>query len=438
VELRSSRLVLVAEIGSTTTSINAFIDLDGDHPALAGQSQVLGTVQKGDVRKGLAKARARLEKEIGSTRGAELLAVSSAGGGLTVTVHGLVFEMTARAAREAALGAGAVVRMVTAGMLNRDDIKRVETIRPKLIFLAGGFDYGEERTVLENACQLAGLNCRAPVVYAGNVALQKRVAAVFARANRDVYLLPNVYPGIDQLVVEPARSVLHRIFEERITEAPGMDRVREMVDGRIVPTPGALIMAAEALREEIGDLLVVDVGGATTDVYSVTEGSACLRDYSVDPEPLTKRTVEGDLGIHYNTDWFTARAMDNPPPALPATGEERRVASLYAGAAAEEAVRRHAGSLKQFSTPTGNVEVIVGRDLTAVKCVVGTGGALTRLDHGMEILGEIRHRSEDDPLLLPESPRLALDRHHVMASCGALMDRWPRAAMILLRRSLGI
>ena len=176
----STGMVVVAEIGSTTTLVNAFAGLDGDCPELVGQGHALTTVEQGDVRLGLAEARAALEGQIGSTKGLGMLATSSAAGGLSVTVHGLAYEMTARAAREAALGAGAVVRLVTAGLLEDEDLEQVETIGPRLIFLAGGVDYGEERTVLENARRLARLKCRAPVIYAGNVAVQHRIEAIFS------------------------------------------------------------------------------------------------------------------------------------------------------------------------------------------------------------------------------------------------------------------
>ncbi len=430
--------VLVAEIGSTTTLVNALAGLDGDDPRLVGQAQALTTVEQGDVLLGLRKALSELESQIGPTPGLEILATSSAAGGLSVTVHGLVYEMTVRAAREAALGAGAVVRLVTAGMLSQEDLDRVDAIDPRLIFLAGGVDYGEERTVLENARRLAGGRCRAPVVYAGNVALQSRIAAIFGKAGRDVHLLPNVYPGIDQLVVEPARTVLHRVFEEQITQAPGMDRVRSMVTGRIIPTPGAVMLAAAALREEIGDLLVVDVGGATTDVHSVTDGSPSLRDRLLDPEPLAKRTVEGDLGVFRNAPQIAALlGTEILPPAMPANKKERRLVLDYTRAAVKEAVRRHVGRLKQLFTPAGRIEVIDGRDLTAVTWVIGTGGALARLEGSKDVLAEVRRRSGES-LLLPERFKVALDHDYLMAACGVLLERWPRAAMILLRKSLGI
>lgn len=434
----SPRLVLVAEIGSTTTLINAFTGLDGDEPVLAGQGQALTTVEQGDVRLGLEEARAILEKKIGPTGDAEMLATSSAAGGLSVTVHGLVYEMTVRAAREAALGAGAVVRLVTAGLLEEEDLGQIELAAPRVIFLAGGIDYGEERTVLENARRLARLRCPAPVVYAGNVALQRRVTAIFAAAGREVHLLPNVYPSIDQLVVDPARALLHRLFEEQITGAPGMDQVRALVKGRIIPTPGAVMMAAKALYEEIGDLVVVDVGGATTDVHSVTDGAAGLRDRSVDPEPLAKRTVEGDLGVYRNAPQIAAMLdLETLPPAMPMPGKETKLVVKFTEKAVKEAVSRHTGKIKQLFTPTGRVEVIVGRDLTAVRWIIGTGGALTRLPESAKILAGIGRR-RGEPYLLPERPKVLLDRDYVMAACGLLLDRWPRAAMALLKRSLGV
>lgn len=434
----AGRPVLVAEIGSTTTLISAFTGLEDGRPALAGQGQALTTVDQGDVLIGLTRALAELEKQIGPCGGLEILATSSAAGGLTVTVHGLVYEMTVRAAREAALGAGALVRMITAGMLAPEDLQRIEEIDPRLIFLAGGVDYGEERTVLENARRLAALSCRAPVVYAGNIALQSRILAIFAETGRQVHLLPNVYPGVDQLVVEPARAVMHRIFEEQITQAPGMDRVRQMVSGRIIPTPGAVMLAAAALQEEIGDLMVIDVGGATTDVHSVTDGSPALRDRLIDPEPLAKRTVEGDLGVYRNAPQIAELlGTDRLPVSIPMSGEEKRLAAEFTRIAVREAVRRHAGRIKQVFTPIGRIEVIAGRDLIAVNWVIGTGGALTRLGEGASILAAVR-RGPGEDLLLPEHPKVLLDRDYVMAACGVLTERWPAAALALLRKSIGV
>lgn len=445
--------VLVAEIGSTTTLINAFAGLAGEEPRLIGQGQALTTVDEGDVRIGLAAARRALEEQIGPTDGAEMFATSSAAGGLSMTVHGLVYEMTVRAAREAALGAGAIVRLVTAGLLEDEDLEQVEKIAPRLILLAGGIDYGEERTVLENARRLSRLACRAPVVYAGNVALQRRIEAIFVNAGRQVHLLPNVYPSIDQLVVEPARAVLHRLFEQEIVQAPGMDGVRAAVTGRIIPTPGAVMLAAEALYGEIGDLLVVDVGGATTDVHSVTEGSEEVAKILTSPEPIAKRTVEGDLGVFVNAgnivdlvgpDKLTQDLGFDPVEALrelepvPSTEKGLRLVCALAMEAARIAVRRHAGEVRYLYGPLGRVMVAEGKDLTKVKWIIGTGGAAARLPGGGLILESAKGRRGDTRLLPPPDAKCAIDRDYVMASCGALARFHPDAAVAIMLRSLGL
>ena len=132
--------VLVAEIGSTTTVVNAFNDIDTDNPVFWGQGQAPTSVLEGDVRIGLQGAIDDLcrGKGIDSLEYDEMLATSSAAGGLKMTVHGLVYDMTARAAKEAALGAGGIIHFVTAGKLRRTDLKRIQEIKPNLILIAGG------------------------------------------------------------------------------------------------------------------------------------------------------------------------------------------------------------------------------------------------------------------------------------------------------------
>ena len=105
-----------------------------------------------------------------------------------------------------------------------------------------------------------------------------------------------MYPAVDELDIVPARAVIHDAFEEHITHAPGMERIGEVVNGSILPTPGAVLIAAELLAEDLGDLVVVDVGGATTDVHSITDGSPEIAALTIEPQPHSKRTVEGDLG----------------------------------------------------------------------------------------------------------------------------------------------
>lgn len=267
--------VLVAEIGSTTTLVNAFHNINSGSPVFWGQGQAPTSVLDGDVRIGLKGAIDDLCKNKGadSVEYGEMLATSSAAGGLKMTVHGLVYDMTAKAAKEAALGAGAIIHSVTAGRLRRTDLQKIKEIQPNLIMIAGGVDYGERDTAVYNAEMIRSLELSIPVIYAGNVENQDEMRLIFEDAKAPLYIVENVYPKIDELNVEPARRVIQDAFEDHIIQAPGMEHIRDLITGPIIPTPGAVMESAKLLYEHLGDLVVLDVGGATTDLHSVTEGS---------------------------------------------------------------------------------------------------------------------------------------------------------------------
>jgi len=439
---------LVAEIGSTTTVVSAFAGLR-DHPAttprVVGQGVAATSVAAGDVTLGVSAARAELEAALGRPVVPEVtLATSSAAGGLRMTVHGLTRRMTARAAREAALGAGAVVKYQTAGRLRAHDLREIDAVRPNLILLAGGVEGGDCDTVLFNAAQLARLEVRPTVVYAGNSVVCSDAQDLLERAGFGVRLTNNVYPAVDELDIVPARHVIHDAFEEHITHAPGMERIGEVVTGGILPTPGAVLIAAERLAEEVGDLVVVDVGGATTDVHSVTDGSPEIAALMTEPQPHSKRTVEGDLGTYVSAPHVVEMlaAQERPvrlPPALPQSPDEVAAALTLTHFAAVTAVQRHAGELAHLYTPTGRQTVARGRDLTACRLVVGTGGALTRLPGAEAALADARARGGGERLLPPPDARVVLDRDYVFACCGALLQRFaPPAVTALLRASIRV
>lgn len=439
---------LVAEIGSTTTVVSAFDGLSGwpgTEPRLLGQGVAVTSVGEGDVRLGLDRARERLEAVTGPLEPAVTLATSSAAGGLRMTVHGLTHKMTAMAAREAALGAGGVVEFQTSGMLREADLARIEQARPGLVLLAGGVEGGDTETVLRNAERLGALKGRPIIVYAGNSAVAAEAREVLSRAGFRVRVTANVYPDVDELDIVPARHVIHDAFEEHITHAPGMEGVAGFVSGRVLPTPGAVLLAAEALAEAVGDLVVVDVGGATTDVHSVTGGSPDISAIATDSQPQSKRTVEGDLGTFVSAPHVAAllEAEDAPerlPGAVPEHDEDVAAARTLARMAAVTAVRRHAGRLVHHYTPTGRQTVARGRDLTACRVIVGTGGALTRLPGGVESLEATRASVEGGDRLLPPADALCvLDREYTLACCGALLAHFPAAAVVaLMRRSTGL
>lgn len=437
---------LIAEIGSTTTSMTAFDGLAGwpkTEPVLVGQGYAPTSVGEGDVGIGLAAAREALEAKTGPLDTAVTLATSSAAGGLRMTVHGLTAKMTAMAAREAALGAGAVVKYQTAGVLRDHDLVEIEAVRPNLVLLAGGVEGGDTETVLVNARRLTEISARPIVVYGGNSAVAGEARAVLEDAGFRVHVTPNVYPSVDELDIVPARHAIHDAFEEHIIHAPGMERVGEFVIGRILPTPGAVLMAAEALAAEVGDLVVVDVGGATTDVHSVTDGSPEIAAISTEPQPRAKRTVEGDLGTFVSAEHTAALIgeAERPsllPPAIPFTPAEFQAAALLARAATVTAVTRHAGRLTHLYTPKGRQTVARGRDLTACRLVIGTGGALVRLPGGEAAL-RATLGGPGDYLLPPADALVALDRDYVFACCGTLLARFEAGAIVaLMRASVGV
>ena len=452
--------VLVAEIGSTTTVVNAFKDLDTPDPVFLGQGQAPTSVLEGDVNIGLNGAIESLKKNLGygSLEYKELMATSSAAGGLKMTVHGLVYDMTAKAAREAALGAGANIHLVTAGRMRRSDIRKVMEIKPNIILIAGGVDYGESDTALSNAEVVAKLDLDVPVIYAGNIVNHDDVREIFEENGKShlLYIVENVYPKIDILNVEPTRKVIQDVFEEHIVHAPGMARVREMVKGHIIPTPGAVMEASKVLKEEIGDLVTLDVGGATTDIHSVTDGSDEVNKILLSPEPSAKRTVEGDLGVYVNmtnvvdmigieklakdlemTEEQVQFLIENHLP-IPVTDDQKRFVERLAQEAVIVSAHRHAGGFRDLYGSSGKKTMAEGKDLTGIKYIIGTGGALTRLPSRHRLLAAIAMSNRGDKLLPNAECAILIDNHYIMASLGVLSKEYPEAALKLMKKSLEI
>lgn len=448
--------LVVAEIGSTTTVVNAFGKKHGDIEFL-GQGQFRTTVTEGDVNLGLKGAIKDLEKNTGSTVEWEhFLASSSAAGGLKMTVHGLVHEMTVKAAKEAALGAGANIRMVTSGKLRRSDLNKIKEIGPNIILIAGGVDYGERDTAIYNAELIKDLNLNVPIIYAGNIENQEEIRLIFKDSNNEIHIVDNVYPAIDELNIEPTRKVIQEVFEKHIIHAKGMERIREIVDGNIIPTPGAVMEASILLKEVIGDLITADIGGATTDIHSVCEPSDEYSQMLMDPEPTAKRTVEGDLGMYVSRESVLSlffeeecikefgktkeeieKSVLNLNP-IPITEEEKTIIEKLAVKALHVAIKRHGGEVKQYFTPNGRKFMVKGKDLTGVKNFIGTGGALTRLPQGRQIIKNALLRRKEGELTPDDDIRILIDEDYIMASVGVIAISFPETATRLLLKSLGI
>lgn len=451
--------VLVAEIGSTTTVVNAFDHLESDSPVFLGQGQAPTSVKEGDVNIGLQAAIEDMKKNLHieneKLEYTNMLATSSAAGGLRMTVHGLVYDMTVKAAKEAALGAGANIHLITAGKLSKVDMIKLDRIKPNIILIAGGVDYGERETALYNSELIAASDLNIPVIYAGNIAVADDVKLIFEAYSKEknLHIVPNVYPKIDILNIEPTREVIQDIFEKHITEAKGMEKIREMVNGPIIPTPGAVMKASKILKDEIGDLVTIDVGGATTDIHSVTEGTEKVNKILVEPEPVAKRTVEGDLGVFINkkniVDIIKIEKLEkelnmssediekftDSDIAIPQTEEHKRFIERLTKEAVIVSINRHAGGYRTYFGGKSDT-LAFGKDLTAVKWIVGTGGALTRLTAREEILNSISQFNRADKLLPTAEAKILIDNDYIMASLGVLSSLNKEAAIKLLLKSL--
>jgi hypothetical protein len=435
--------ILVADIGSTITKLCAFGGLGSKTPQFLGQGISLTTVGEGDVTIGLENARKDLEIRSGiDSSDAKLMAASSAAGGLRMAVHGLTRDMTLRAAREASLGAGAIVTFTTAGLLQEDDLEEMCRINPNIILLAGGVDYGDRNVVVQNAKALSSQNLSAPIIYAGNMSARAEVKRILETAGMQVFVVENVYPRIDELNVNPVRKIIQHVFSRHIITAPGMKKVKEMIIGDVIPTPGAVMKSTELLYATIGDVVTIDVGGATTDVHSVTEGTPKFVNMMVAPEPKSKRTVEGDLGVYVNAAHIVEAAEGAIDPIdkllpIPETPEEKRMPITLAQWAVDISLWRHAGEIRVAYGAYGRNELVEGRDLTAVKFIIGTGGALTRLGTGKEILENLRRDPRERKLLPPPDIKVLVDNNYIMATAGVLSQQYKEEARKLLLQSVG-
>ena len=294
--------VLLIDFGSTYTKVTA---VDVEAPCLLGTANSYTTVQT-DINNGLADALSKLEERTGRLDFCERYACSSAAGGLRMLASGLVPELTAEAAKTASLGAGAKVLKTYAFKLTEDDAEEIKAIDPDIFLLVGGTDGGNSDCVIHNARVLKEIGGSYPIIYAGNRNAARECERILS--GREVHICENVMPKFGTLNIEPTQREIREVFLNRIVQAKGLTRASELISGIMMPTPSAVMAAIKLLAEGtkstkgVGDLVAVDVGGATTDVYSVSDGlpddpRTALRGL---PEPYIKRTVEGDIGMRYS------------------------------------------------------------------------------------------------------------------------------------------
>jgi uncharacterized protein (TIGR01319 family) len=471
-----SSLALLIDFGSTFTKLVA---VDLATARLLGRSQAPSTVGT-DVREGLLQALLALHdrhrvfdgtpKNLAVLSGSIVFASSSAAGGLRIAVVGNVPGLTVEAANQAALGAGAKIVGSTAFKLVDQKVRELQDLRPDMILLTGGVDGGDAATILHNARLLAGSALSVPIVVGGNVKTAEEVGVILKQGGKEARFVDNVMPRAGTLTVESAREEIRKLFMERITHAKGLDDVKEFVPV-VLPTPMAVLegirLGADGTASEKGwgDMLVVDVGGATTDVHSIGFGIPAGEHVIARglAESYAKRTVEGDLGIRFNAATILARMgleklandLRRDFPGESASDEELRdyierisdhtgtvpqakwhsaADAVLARAAVDLAVARHVGRRERVVAREGETWVHSGKDLRDTRILIGTGGVFVHNPFAPYILSQPQPSDDRVQVLRPRKPSLFFDSSYLLYAVGLLSDKYPDVALQMFKR----
>lgn len=457
---------LLLDFGSTYTKLTA-VDIENEE--ILATAKDITTIED-DIMTGFNKAYEKLMKKL---EGKEVnfvkrLACSSAAGGLKMVAIGLVPDLTAEAAKRAALGAGARIIKTYSFELTNDEMKEIKNSSLDMILLAGGTNGGNKDCIIHNAKMLVKHDVKIPIVVAGNKVANDEIKAIFDEHNMIYSVTENVMPKLNTLNVDPSREEIRKLFMKNIIEAKGLSNAEEYVNGILMPTPAAVLKAAQCLskgsdeEEGIGDLIIVDIGGATTDIHSLsngepTKGGVMMKGLD---EPFAKRTVEGDLGMRYSAlsllEASGTRKIRNylndknreidvagncnyrieNIRMVPQTKEEIAFDEGLGKVATEIAMTRHVGVVECTYTPMGAMYSQTGKDLMEVKYLIGTGGVLVHSEHPEEILKAGTFDKADPVHLKPVHPDYLIDKTYILSAMGLLCQELPDVAVRIMKKYL--
>ncbi|MFZ0324752.1 MAG: glutamate mutase L [Actinomycetes bacterium] len=453
-----SQVVVCVDFGSTFTKAVA---VDLEHGRLLAGAAHRTTIDS-DVMDGFDAVRAELERALPGADLDEVRACSSAGGGLRLAVVGYERVVTAEAGARVGLSAGARVVHVSSGAMADGDVRLLAQSAPDVVLLVGGTDGGNADVLLANAKALSRARLPVPVVVAGNVDVSEEVARILRRGQGAVHVTSNVLPRIGVLDPRPAREAIRDVFIRHVIGGKHLSRRADLSTFVRAATPDTVLAGVELLADGwqdaagtvagCGDVVLVDVGGATTDVYSVVTPDDETQAHREVVETMWRsRTVEGDLGVRWNAlgiveaaagerlldaeeaerllDFARRRVAD--PGLLPESAAEAEADVRLATLAVTTALRRHARA-----TEEGGVRQ-PGKDLRRVRLVVGSGGVFR---HGsaraVQTMLTPAVTDRAGGWRLPEAPRTTVDTDYVLAAAGLLADDHPLAAARLLETSL--
>ena len=452
---------LLIDFGSTFTKLTV-VDIENEEILIT--SKDITTVES-DIMIGFENALKKINPFIkkNNINFVKKLACSSAAGGLKMAALGLVPELTTEAAKRAALGAGAKVQKVYSFDITNRELEEIKNNNIDIILLAGGTDGGNKKCILHNAKMIVKYNLNIPVVVAGNKSCQDEVEEIFNGSNVYYKICENVMPKLNQLNVQPAKEEIRKIFMEKIVKAKGMKKAEKFINGIMMPTPAAVLNAAEILSEGtnkedgIGDLMIIDIGGATTDIHSIGKGDPVSDiEFRGLEEPFAKRTVEGDLGMRYSAHslfltagekrmkkYLSNDTMDiekeciyrnQNTEIIPNTIKEKEFDEAIAKCATEIATERHVGHLEWIYSPIGPIYYQYGKDLTRVKYFIATGGVMIYSDNPKEILKAGLYNEKEFHILKPKKPEYLLDTEYIFSAMGLLSLDYKDKALRIMKK----
>lgn len=457
---------LLVDFGSTYTKLTC-VDLENEY--IIGTAKAPTTVET-DVLDGYDKAFKYLISDHPEIKGISgISACSSAAGGLKMAAIGLVEELTVEAAKRACLGAGAIVKQVYSHHMTNAEAQELSNADIDIILLAGGTNGGNKECILHNAQKLRDVAIKVPIIVAGNKDAYDEIETIFAGTSVEYHLVSNVMPQLKKLDVEEAKHQIRKIFIDKIIDAKGIKKAEERIGEIIMPTPEAVLKAAELLskgyedEEGYGELIVIDIGGATTDVHTIGEGFPKRTEVILKglEEPFAKRTVEGDLGMRYSAnallslvsnyefkryfeeddacDHNIERSLNrraNNVDFIPKTKDEEEFDKAIAKICCDVSMSRHVGHVEVVHTPLGDMYYQTGKDLTGIRYVIGTGGVLISNKEAKNILKQVNKKSNNLLELRPSNPSILIDKSYIMAAMGLLSQKHPKVALKLLKQYL--
>lgn len=451
-------ILVTVDFGSTYTKLTA---IDTEKAEILATNRSFTTVAT-HLKDGFVEGLDGLKEKIGEIEIDKIVASSSAAGGLKMIAVGLVPSLTANAAKMAASSAGAKVIATYSYELSKKEQEEIGSAKPDIILLSGGIDGGNKDVILGNAKMLAEIEEEFSVIVAGNKSVSEEVEKILNDSGKNTILTENVMPEFNKLNIEPARKAIRDVFIDRIIEAKGLTEVQEMVYGEIIPTPLACYEACELLAE-VGTVMAVDVGGATTDVYSMADGLPKGQHVMLKglQEPFAKRSVEGDLGMRYSLaslgeeadlekvsskisiskkdieEWIE-ECKDNPGLISDEGSKEKIIDEELAACAVEIGMLRHCGSYEIAYTHVGEINVQTGKDLTGVEYLIGAGGTITNSKNAEEIVSRGLYTPNKLNSLLPIEPKIIIDRRNILTSMGLLSRVDKDLALSIMKKEYGI